>query len=1042
MGFNKLLATTASLLLTTTTPAVVVQAFTSVAAPTAFKPHHALGRLIRSTVSDDTELVQELVIDAAAAEKMEPGGAQLEDSNEPKKWEVHKFGGASLATAKLYKTVGDLLIAESKQGGQQNQSDSSTGSATSTSKVNNVPTPTMAIVSARGGMTDLLVKVVDCALVDFQQAQIALDEAVQSQIDILLELVPAELDRQDITQPIVDRIQQDAQDILSVVQSLRMIQMVPPVTMEVVTGFGEIWSAQTLWAYLQTCTDDVVCDWMDARDVLVVKSDGEAGLGTKGSAASTAGVTPLYDDTHVKLDQWWEKRADKEGGLQHLIKEQQQEQQSTSSNDNDNNDHKAPILVVTGFVAISDKGVPTTLKRSGSDYSATIFGKLFEATRVTMWKNTDGVYTADPRRVPEAFSIESLKYDEAMELAYFGAQVLHPSAMEPCIQDNIPVYVRNIFNPAFKGTVIQGRSPRLCDSMQTVAKSSSAGTATKHWKSRKGVIPIKGITSVDEVSLVTLEGASVMGGANVAERFMGAMAIRDINVLIITQASSEASITVAVPMDEGDRALLALEEEFELELARSTVGSVSISTGMAIVAIVGEGMALTSGVSSTFLSSLARANVNIRLIAQGSSERQVAVVVASVDASRALRAVHMAFTLSTTTASVAILGATGAIGSCLIQQMESQRERLKDNLDLCVTLAATSTKMVVAQDSRGLCSDDLCYDYLSALLCKDKAADHSFLEGEASDTETFDLEQVTKLMGDDDVNPLRVIIDCTNSEATSEYYETWLQKGINVISPSFKVAAGDYDRYKRVCQAEEDHAAKWQYESSVGAALPICTTLRDFKDTGDVVHSISGCVSGTMAFVFSQMCSAGVSFSEAVRGAIKKSICENDARVDLSGQDMCQKVVILARTLGLEVNMEDVEVESLLPPGMLTKDYKSGSDGEKVNDKDTILNAMIADLSQMDAGIQERLDAAQAENKVLRYKFVIDSATSKCVASLQAVDSTDPLFRLKLNENLVAFETARYETSPLIVKGAAAGPNLAAAGIFADLLRVTRAHQD
>ena len=299
--------------------------------------------------------------------------------------------------------------------------------------------PTMAVVSARGGMTDLLVQVVETAIVDFDKAKNLLEEAVESQIALLQELSPPE-----VTDAIEARFRQDAQDVASVVQSLRMINTVPAVTMEVVTGFGEIWSAQTLYAYLQT--KDVPCGWLDARDILIVKSD-SLGLGEKG-AASTGGVVPLWHETESRMENWWNTVGRERGFLD--------VDYSTAS----------PILVVTGFVATTGEGVPTTLKRSGSDYSATIFAKLTEAGRVTMWKNTNGVYTADPRRVPEAFPIKSLKYDEAMELAYFGAQVLHPSAMIPCIDNNIPVYVRNIFNPAFEGTVIQGRSATLKDTMK------------------------------------------------------------------------------------------------------------------------------------------------------------------------------------------------------------------------------------------------------------------------------------------------------------------------------------------------------------------------------------------------------------------------------------------------------------------------------------------------------------------------------------------------------------------------------------------------
>lgn len=593
-----------------------------------------------------------------------------------------------------------------------------------------------------------------------------------------------------------------------------------------------------------------------------------------------------------------------------------------------------------------------------------------------------------------------------MELAFFGAQVLHPSAMVPCIDNGIPVYVRNIFNPSFEGTVIQGRSATL--------KETMSDSVVKNWRAKQGEIPIKGITSVDKVALVTLEGASVIGGANAAERFMGAMADNGINVLIITQASSESSITVAVPENEGKAAIAALQDAFELELSRSTVNSVSLVSGMAIVAIVGEGMALKSGVSSTFMTSLAKANVNIAVIAQGSSERQIAVVVNGNDTSRALRAAHMAFTLSETAASIAVLGSTGQIGSALCRQLKEQKVRLAEDLgiEMCVNIACCSTKMVVGETLSCLDTDSF-----PELLSSDEAC-------------ACDLDKVTEAV-ESDINPLRVIVDCTNSEKVAEYYERWLSAGVNIVGPSRRVPAGDLDRYHRVCNAEREHSVSWLFESSVGSALPILSTLRDLRETGDHVNVIRGSVSGTMAYVLSTF-SESVPFSEAVGNAVEKGFTENDPREDLSGFDMAQKVVILARGLGLEVNLDDVEVESLIPEEIINKEY--------TGDKDAVTEAILEDIKCVDAEMLERLKVAEAEDSVLRYKFVIDWATGKCKCSLEEVPSVDPLYRLKTNENLVAFETSRYATSPLIVKGAAAGPDLAASGIFADLLRLTRAY--
>ena len=940
--------------------------------PSSLSLHQLWATTKEETDNHDIDgLVNEVVKEAMIVTEDGTGQSSI-DNYKGKRWEVHKFGGASLATAELYRTVGDLLI---KEAAGRDDDDDENGQNGEGGGI-----PTMAIVSARGGMTDLLVKVVDTALLDFEAANDAIDEAVEGQISLLKELAPEE-----ITAPIEASFRKDARDIRRVVQSLRMLRSVPAVTMEVVTGYGEIWSAQTLNAYLQTTGKP--CGWIDARDILIVKSDTQ-GLGEKG-AASTGGVRPLWSQTKTRLNEWWNTDAKSQGFFDLDFQQQ------------------VPILVVTGFVATTADGVPTTLKRSGSDYSATIFARLTQAARVTMWKNTDGVYTADPRRVPEAFSIDSLKYDEALELAYFGAQVLHPSAMVPCIDDGIPVYVRNIFNPKFKGTVIQGRSPTLGDTM--------TNSKPEHWRAKSGEIPIKGITSVDKCSLVTLEGASVIGGASVAERFMGAMDKAGINVLIITQASSESSITVVVPENEGERALQALQDAFELELSRSTVGSLSLDAGVSIVAIVGEGMAMNSGISSTFMSSLSKARVNIRLIAQGSSERQIAVVVDEDDCSRALRAVHMGFTLSETTASVTVLGTTGHIGSALVKDLECERERLIKDLGVDMRLNCVASSSCMVMDSLGLDHAD---QYCDPTVMKKKGQD-------------CNLGRITEEV-EADVNPLRVIIDCTDSEKVAEYYERWLASGIHVIGPSRHVASGDLDRYKRISQAKKGNAVNWQYESGVGSALPILTTLEDLLDTGDDIRFIQGCVSGTLAYVLSNI-SEDKSFSQALKEAVDMSYAETDFREDLSGADTVRKVVILARELGLEISIDDVEVESLLPQEIKDKKY-SGTVEE-------MQAQLLQDMKSLDDAMLERVQSAEGAGKALRYKFVIDKATGKCKCGLEEVDNTDPLFRLKANENLVAFETARYQTSPLIVKGAAAGAELAAAGMFADLLRVTRAYQ-
>ena len=435
---------------------------------------------------------------------------------------------------------------------------------------------------------------------------------------------------------------------------------------------------------------------------------------------------------------------------------------------------------------------------------------------------------------------------------------------------------------------------------------------------------------------------------------------------------------------------------------------------MSIVAIVGEGMALKSGVSSTFMRSLAQANVNIRLIAQGSSERQIAVVVEAGDTSRALRAAHMAFTLSETEASVTVLGATGAIGSALVDQFQCQTTMLAENLGVALSLkaAASSKTMVCGFDAT---SSD-CESHKNAIV-------QALNDANAENVQPFDLDGITEWVKSD-VNPLRIIVDCTNTDEVGDYYPQWLAAGVSVVSPGRKVGSGCLDRYHKVTEAQT--SAAWLMESSVGSALPIITTLQDLTETGDNIKVLRGSLSGTMAYILSTM-SEEVPFSEAVQRAKDKGYTENDLKEDLSGLDMTRKVVILARLLGLEVKLEDVEVDSLLSDEIMAKDYAS-------NDE------ILQDLKTLDATMLEKLQTAQAEDKALRYKFEIHLETGTCRCKLEPVASTDPLFRLKRNENLVAFETSRYETSPLIVKGAAAGPDLAAAGVFADILRLARGY--
>ena len=615
--------------------------------------------------------------------------------NARESWSLHKFGGASLATPDLYKLCSDLLIDES------NRRKDEVGCV-----------PTMAIVSARGGVTDRLIKVVEAALSDIEESDRLLKAVATEQVDAVRVLAGDE-----IADEVGAQIMKDAEDIFGVIRAVSMLRSVPGSTMELVTGYGEIWSAMTMQAYLRT--QDVPCAWLDARDVLIVEQTAGGGLGDKGSS-NTVGTDPLWDTTAAKVVDWFAAPEQK-----HL-----READCTKA---------APIVVVTGFVASTEEGAPTTLKRSGSDYSATIFARLMEASGITMWKNVNGVYTADPRVVPEAYSIPELKYDEAIELAYFGAQVLHPSAMQPCIQGEIPIYVRDVFNPTLPGTVIEGRACSVTE-CKASPDDFTAGS------------PIKGITSINKVALLTVEGTGTSAVPDLVDRLFATLRNAGISTLMHTQASAESSICVVIEESEAQAATVSLEIAFERELQRGLVAGIVTEYGHSVVAIVGEGMAFRPGTGATFAKAMATAGINIRMIAQGSSERQISICVDAEDCSKALRAAHAALALSNTQISVAVLGATGAVGGEFLDQLTESRKLLTDATDAGKRKAVSDLnidfKLTAVSSSKAM---RLSYDGI------DPAGDV------LADSQPANLNELTAFL-EDDFNGNRIIIDYTASQ--------------------------------------------------------------------------------------------------------------------------------------------------------------------------------------------------------------------------------------------------------------------------------------
>lgn len=819
-------------------------------------------------------------------------------------WQIHKFGGTSLADVSRIQDAA-ALVTEANQ--------------TSGARI-------AVVVSAMGGVTDGLIRATELAVEpegDYENAIQRLRDQAFETCDGLLAA----------PKPLREVIEKSIGELLDLLRGVRIAGTCPTSTFELISGVGETWSGQLLHQHLLERGVDAA--YLDARVVLVVEQ-------------RTSGPAVLWEQTRTNTSTWFESQPEE-------------------------------VVVITGYIARAPDRTTTTLGRNGSDYSASIFGKLLAADSITIWTDVAGVMTADPRLVPEAKVVSALSYDEAMELAYFGAAVLHPQTMGPAVEDRIPIVIRSASDPSNNGTRISAECPSTSD-------------------------PVKGFSSITDISLLSLEGAGMIGVPGVAGRMFGALREVQVSVIMISQASSEHSVCVAIPEPQGEVARSAVEAAFAAELHHGQVNCVSLSGPYNILAAVGDDMIHTPGVAARFFAALARAGINVRAIAQGASERNISAVVAKTDAARALRAVHAGFYLAEQTLSVALLG-VGNVGGELLKQLLAQASYLRSRFQIDLRIRAIANSRAMLLSETGLEPDD---DWRQGLRDDSSPFDHDRL---------LDHLQAPHL-------PHAVIIDCSASPTLAGLYSEWLARGIHVITPNKLANTSDFKTYQRLQELGSQISTRYLYEATVGAGLPVISTIRHLLETGDKIERIEGILSGSLSFMLSEF-GPDLPFSSAVREARRRGYTEPDPRDDLSGMDVARKAVILGREIGLEVELDGLPVESLVPEDLMP----DGSGGDLGPDE------FIDKLAQHDEGMESRRLAALSAGQVLRYVASIDVATRTVEVGLKCFDESSAFARIGGGDNILVFTTQRYaDPQPLIIQGPGAGAAVTAAGVFGDLL--------
>ncbi len=780
----------------------------------------------------------------------------------------------------------------------------------------------VVVFSAFGGITDQIIATSRLAARGDRKYLAGLKKIRNRHVGALADLVPPRARRS------AERfVREQLADLSNVLHGVLFTEELTDRTLDYTMSFGEILSTFIIANALNA--SGIPCGYIDSRTL--IKTDDTFGAGRV-----------RYDLTSHLIRQYFQKHR----GLQ----------------------------CAGGFIASTTDNDTVTIGRGGSDLTASIFGAALSAREIEIWTDVDGVMTADPRKVEKAFSIPRMTYEEAMEMSHFGAKVIHPPTMQPALDRNIPIRIRNTFNPEFKGTLI-GR------------RDSSAGFL------------IKGISSIDEIALLRIQGSGMTGIAGIGRRVFSALAQEEINVLMVTQASSEYSLCLAVHPGSAAAAKRLIEHELRFEIREHQIESVVIEGDLSAVAVVGANMRKKTGISGKLFQALGRNGINVVAIAQGSSELNISTIVSKADEAKALNALHDAFFLSGTKSLHLFIVGTGLIGGALLRQIAAQREFLlrAQSLDVRVEAVANSRKMMF--DGGG----SLGREWKKKL---------------ASAGTAMHLESYVRRMREMNL-PNSVFVDCTASDALVARYNTILESSISVVTPNKKANAGRYTLYERLHRTALRHNVRFLYETNVGAGLPIINTINDLIAGGDRILRIDGVLSGTLSYLFNTF-TAGRSFAGVVAEARRKGYTEPDPRDDLNGLDVGRKLLILARESGHPLELKDISVRPLIPGRF----RRAGS-----------VERFMKELPALDAAYARERDDALREGKVLRY--IASFSRGKAEVSLKRVGPGNPCYALSGSDIIIALTTANCKDQPIVIKGPGAGADVTATGVLADIIRLS-----